>query len=59
MKTATNQVTRLERTDEGAWLRLLLTDIQREIAEQPRAEAVDRMRAQLFAKIGRPERAAA
>jgi hypothetical protein len=59
MKTATKELAKIQRTEEGEWLHLLLADIQREIAEQPGPGAVGRIRAQLFAKIGRPERAAA
>ena len=59
MRTATKEVTRLERTNEGEWLHLLLADIQREIAEQPVPGAVARIRARLLAQLDRPARAAA
>jgi len=59
MKTATKVVARIDSQDEGEWLQRLLADIQLEIAEQPTAGAVARMRGRLFAVIGRPERVAA
>jgi hypothetical protein len=59
MRTATREVTRLERSDEGVWLQRLLADIQREVAEQPCPEAVDRIRGRLIAQMDRPAKVAA
>ena len=59
MKTATREIAKIERPDEGTWLHALLADIQREISEQPRPAAVERIRNRLLAQIDRPTRAAA
>ncbi len=63
MKTATKVAARIEpkieTKGEVEWLQLLLADIQREIAEQPAAGAVDRMRDNLLAGMDPPVRAAA
>jgi hypothetical protein len=59
MKTATREIAKIERPDEGTWLHALLADIQREISEQPGPGAVGRIRARLIAQMDRPARAAA
>jgi hypothetical protein len=45
--------------DNGAWLLLLLTDIQGEIAQQPTPRAVARIRRRVQAAIKTPIKAAA
>jgi hypothetical protein len=59
MKTATREIARIERPDEGTWLHALLADIQREISSQPSPTAVERIRDRLLAQMDRPARAAA
>jgi hypothetical protein len=59
MKTATKELVRIERPDEGEWLHRLLADIQTEISAQPSPTAVERIRDRLLAQIDRPTRAAA
>lgn len=59
MRTATKEITRIGHIDEGEWLHLLLADIQRELADQPRPSAIRRIRARLFSQMDRPVRAAA
>ncbi len=59
MKTATREITRIERSDEGTWLHALLGDIQREISSQPSSTAVERIRDRLREQMDHPARAAA
>jgi hypothetical protein len=59
MKTATREIAKIGRPDEGTWLHALLADIQREISEQPGPGAVERIRGLLLAQMDRPTRAAA
>ena len=56
--TATKERIRIEQ-EETDWLYQLLADIQKDVAAQPRPQAVQRIRARLQAAIDRPVRAAA
>ena len=59
MKTATREIAKVERTDEGTWLHALLADIQREISRQPSSTAIERIRDRLVAQLDRPTQVAA
>jgi len=60
MKTATSEaIRRIDRLNEGDWLRQLLADVQRQVATRPSAQAVERIRQRLVAEISTPARAAA
>ena len=59
MATATRERVRLDRADKGEWLNRLLDDVQTEVAFQPSASAVARMRAQILVRMAEPIRAAA
>ena len=58
MRTITKERTSSEQR-ESAWLYQLLADIQKDVAAQPKPQAVERIRARLQADIERPVRAAA
>lgn len=59
MKIVSRRTARIGRPDEGEWLLRLLVDISREVAEQPRPEAIKRMRSRLLSAMKPPARAAA
>lgn len=63
MRTATKHETRagtrIERLDEGDWLNRLLADVHDNVARQPSAGAIERMRGRVLAEIEQPIRAAA
>ena len=48
MTIATKERVRLDRVDKGKWLNRLLDDVQTEVAYQPNAKAVLRMRTRIF-----------
>lgn len=58
MKAAT-QKTEIERLDDGAWVSELLAEIKTEVAAQPSADAIERIRSRLLAQIREPFEAAA
>ena len=57
--TGNGNIRQIRQKDEGDWLSQLVADVQDEIAQQPSATAVQRIRLQLIARLDRPERAAA
>ena len=59
MTTDTKKRTRIDRLDEGDWLNELLADVRAEVASNPKPQAIDRIRARLYAEIDPPARAAA
>lgn len=59
MRTETEQDARIERMENGDWLYRLLADVREEVADQPNAEAVKRIRARLLAEMKPAVRAAA
>jgi hypothetical protein len=59
MTTATKERVRLDRVDNGQWLSRLLTDVQTEIALQPSAIAIERMRGRIQERMKESVRAAA
>lgn len=59
MRTQTKDRARIDQLDKGEWLYRLLDDVRQEVAEQPKAEAIKRIRARLLVEMQRPERAAA
>ncbi len=59
VKAVTDGRSRVERLDEGEWLRRLLADIQKDVSEHPSPQAVERIRTRLLAALEKPARAAA
>jgi len=59
MKATMKKRTSLKPLEDGDWLLELLSDVQREVASQPSAGAVNRMRERLFMAIETPEKVAA
>jgi hypothetical protein len=59
MKIVSRRTARIGRPEEGKWLLRLLVDVNREVAEQPRPEAIKRIRDRLLDAMKPPARAAA
>lgn len=59
MVSGTEYRTPVEQLEQGEWLRLLLADVQRDVARHPSADAVERIRGRLLAQLRKPTRAAA
>ncbi|MEX2159564.1 MAG: hypothetical protein WEB04_09210 [Dehalococcoidia bacterium] len=59
MNAATKSTNNISRLDNSEWLVRLLSDVQRDVAAQPSALAVERMRARLAAGMYAQEKAAA
>jgi hypothetical protein len=59
MTTATQERVRLVQVDNGRWLSRLLADVQTEIALQPSASVIERIRSRLVEEMHDPVRAAA
>jgi hypothetical protein len=59
MSNATQERVRLVRVDNGRWLNRLLADVHTEIALQPSAPVIERMRGKLLEEMRDPVRAAA
>ncbi len=59
MATATKERVRLDRVDKGEWLNRLLGDVQAQVAYQPSAIAVLRMRTRIFESMEETVQAAA
>jgi hypothetical protein len=56
--TATEKRLHIEQ-DETVWLHALLADVQREVAAQPKPQAIERIRARIQEALARPVRRAA
>ncbi|MDP3766845.1 MAG: hypothetical protein Q8S13_02415 [Dehalococcoidia bacterium] len=59
MRTATTERTRIPQAHDGEWLYRLLGDIREEMASQPNARAIERMRGRVLAQLRQPAQAAA
>jgi hypothetical protein len=59
MTNATEERVRLVKVDNGRWLNRLLAEVQTEIALQPSAPVIERIRGRLVEEMRDPVRAAA
>ncbi len=60
MKSEESKPTRIDKLDQGKWLYSLLGDVRRDVAKQPSAAVIDRIRARLQIEMeSRPAKAAA
>ena len=59
MRNEPQDIRNLQQLEDGDWLSQIIAGVQDDIARQPTASAVKRIRARLLAKLSRPERAAA